>query len=100
VCLPVVSTFWILNGPLLATSVFDVEHRSRGTSLVLATSAAFAGFFPLVMNEIPNIYVKGGVLTVIATFGTIGLLWIRNRAKRGKVIIYQRPELFVSLIII
>jgi MFS family permease len=93
-CLPIVSTFWILNGPLLATSVFDVEHRSRNTSMVLATSAALAGFFPLVMEEIPDVYAQGGVLTFVAAFGTIGILWIKNRAKKGKVIIYQRPELY------
>lgn len=93
-CLPIVSTFWILNGPLLATSVFDVEHRSRNTSMVLAISAALAGFFPLIMEVIPNVYAQGGVLTFVAAFGTIGIIWIKNRAKKGKVIIYQRPELY------
>lgn len=92
--LPIVSTFWITNAPLLATSVFSVERRSQGTSMVLAMSAAMAGFFPLLMDFIPNIYVKGAVLAVVAAFGTIGILWIRNRAKSGKVIIYQRPELY------
>ena len=94
IVLPFVSTFWILNAPLLATSVFSVERRSQGTSMVLAVSAAMAGFFPLLMDLIPNIYTKGGVLAIIAFFGTIGILWIRNRAKRGKIIIYQRPELY------
>ena len=93
-CLPIVSTFWILNAPLLATSAFSVDCRSRGTSLVLATATGIAGFLPLVLEEIPNAFAQGGVLTVIAALGTIGILWIRNRAKNGNVIIYQRPELY------
>mmetsp|Transcript_196 Transcript_196/g.402 ORF Transcript_196/g.402 Transcript_196/m.402 type:complete len:333 (-) Transcript_196:110-1108(-) len=93
-CLPVTSTFWILNAPLLATSVFPVGCRSRGSSLVLATAAGMAGFLPLVLEEIPNTYAQGCVLMVIAALGTIGILWVRNRAKNGNVIIYQRPELF------
>eukprot|EP00536_Pseudo-nitzschia_multiseries_P005232 jgi/Psemu1/323806/estExt_fgenesh1_pg.C_950030 len=93
-CLPVVSTFWILNAPLLATSVFPVEYRSRGTSLVLATAAGIQGFLPLVLEEIPNAYAQGCVLTAIAALGTIGILWVRNEARRGKVVIYQRPELY------
>jgi len=93
-CLPVVSTFWILNAPLLATSVFSVEYRSRGTSLVLAAAAGIQGFLPLVLEEIPNAYAQGCVLTAIAGLGTIGILWVRNQARRGKVIIYQRPELY------
>lgn len=62
--------------------------------MVLATSAALAGFFPLIMDVIPNVYAQGGVLTFVAAFGTIGIIWIKNRAKKGKVIIYQRPELY------
>lgn len=93
-CLPVVSTFWILNAPLLATSIFPVDYRSRGTSLVLATAAGIAGFLPLVLEEIPNSYAQGSVLTIIAGLGTIGIIWIRTQAKRGYVNIYQRPELF------
>ena len=93
-CLPIVSTFWILNAPLLATSVFPVDCRSRGTSLVLATAAGIQGFLPLVLEEIPNAYVQGGVLMVIAALGTIGIIWVRNQARRGRVIIYQRPELY------
>lgn len=93
-CLPIVSTFWILNAPLLATSVFPIDCRSRGTSLVLATAAGIAGFLPLLLEEIGNIYTQGCVLTIIAALGTIGIIWIRNHAKRGNVIIYQRPELF------
>eukprot|EP00531_Pseudo-nitzschia_arenysensis_P010236 CAMPEP_0116121684 /NCGR_PEP_ID=MMETSP0329-20121206/3826_1 /TAXON_ID=697910 /ORGANISM="Pseudo-nitzschia arenysensis, Strain B593" /LENGTH=429 /DNA_ID=CAMNT_0003615509 /DNA_START=636 /DNA_END=1925 /DNA_ORIENTATION=- len=93
-CLPVVSTFWILNAPLLATSVFPVEYRSRGTSMVLATAAGMAGFLPLALEEISNTYIQGSVLTVIAALGTIGIIWVRNQAKRGNINIYQRPELF------
>ena len=94
VCLPVVSTFWILNAPLLATSVFPVDYRSRGTSMVLATAAGIAGFLPLALEEISNTYIQGSVLTIIAGLGTIGIIWVRNQAKRGNVNIYQRPELF------
>jgi MFS family permease len=93
-CLPLVSTFWILNAPLLATSVFPVDCRSRGTSMVLATAAGIAGFLPLVLEEIPNTYAQGGVLTIIAALGTIGIIWVRHQAKVGNVRIYQRPELF------
>jgi len=93
-CLPIVSTFWILNAPLLATSVFPVDCRSRGTSLVLATAAGFAGFLPFVLEEIPNTYAQGCILTVISALGTMGIIWVRNQAKRGNVNIYQRPELF------
>jgi len=94
VCLPVVSTFWILNAPLLATSVFPVDYRSQGTSMVLATAAGIAGFLPLALEEISNTYTQGFVLTIIAGLGTIGIIWVRNQAKRGNVNIYQRPELF------
>ena len=93
-CLPIVSTFWILNAPLLATSIFPVEYRSRGTSLVLATAAGIAGFLPLLLEEISNTYAQGSVLTIIAGLGTIGIIWVRTQAKRGHVNIYQRPELF------
>ncbi len=93
-CLPVVSTFWILNAPLLATSIFPVDYRSRGTSLVLATAAGIAGFLPLLLEEIPSTYAQGSVLTIIAGLGTIGIIWVRTQAKRGHVNIYQRPELF------
>ena len=93
-CLPVVSTFWILNAPLLATSVFPVDYRSRGTSLVLATAAGIAGFLPLVLEAIPSTYAQGSVLTIIAGLGTVGIIWVRVQAKRGNVDIYQRPELF------
>jgi len=93
-CLPIVSTFWILNAPLLATSVFPIDCRSRGTSLVLATAAGIQGFLPLVLEEIPNAYAQGGVLMVIAALGTIGIIWVRIQARRGRVIIYQRPELY------
>ena len=93
-CLPIVSTFWILNAPLMATSIFPVECRSRGTSLVLATASGIAGFLPLVLEEIPNTYAQGGVLTIIAALGTIGIIWVRAQATRGNVNIYQRPELF------
>ena len=93
-CLPIVSTFWILNAPLMATSIFPVECRSRGTSLVLATASGIAGFLPLVLEEIPNTYAQGGVLTIIAALGTIGIMWVRAQAKSGNVNIYQRPELF------
>ena len=93
-CLPVVSTFWILNAPLLATSVFPVDYRSRGTSLVLATAAGIAGFLPLVLEAIPSTYAQGSVLTIIAGLGTVGIIWVRIQAKRGNVNIYQRPELF------
>lgn len=91
---PIVSSFWILNAPLLVTSVFPVECRSRGTSMVLATAAGIAGFLPLMLEEIPNAYAQGFILTIIAALGTIGIIWIRNQAKRGNVKIYQRPELF------
>lgn len=93
-CFPIVSTFWILNAPLLATSIFPVEYRSRGTSLVLATAAGIAGFLPLLLEEISNTYAQGSVLTIIAGLGTIGIIWVRTQAKRGHVNIYQRPELF------
>lgn len=93
-CLPIVSTFWILNAPLLATSIFPVECRSRWTSLVLATAAAIQGFLPLLLEEISNAYLQGGVLMTIAAFGTVGIIWVRNQAARGNVIIYQRPELY------
>ena len=93
-CLPIVSTFWILNAPLLATSVFPVECRSRWTSLVLATAAGIAGFLPLLLEEIPSTYVQGCVLTIIAALGTIGIIWVRNQANMGNITIYQRPELF------
>lgn len=93
-CLPVVSTFWILNAPLLATSIFPVGYRSRGTSMVLATAAGIAGFLPLALEEISNTYIQGSVLAVIAALGTIGIIWVRYQAKRGNINIYQRPELF------
>ena len=93
-CLPVVSSFWILNAPLLATSVFPVDYRSRGTSLVLATAAGIAGFLPLLLEQISSTYAQGSVLTIVAGLGTIGIIWVRNQAKRGNVNIYQRPELF------
>lgn len=92
--LPIVSTFWISNAPLLATCLFPAEHRSRGTSLVLSIAAAFGGFFPLLLNVIRSTYAKGAVLAVVAGFGTVGIFWIKNIAKKGKVMIYQRPELY------
>ena len=94
VLLPIVSTFWILNAPLMASSIFPVDVRSRGTSMVLATAAAFAGFLPLVLEEIPNTYWQGGTLTIIAALGTVGIVWVRQQCKRGNIIIYQRPELY------
>lgn len=93
-CLPVVSTFWILNAPLMATSIFPVSCRSQWTSMVLATAAAIQGFLPLVLEKIPNVYIQGGVLMAIAALGTMGVIWVRGQAKRGRVIIYQRPELY------
>jgi hypothetical protein len=62
--------------------------------MVLATAAGIAGFLPLVLEEIPNTYAQGGVLTIIAALGTIGIIWVRHQAKVGNVRIYQRPELF------
>ena len=94
VLLPIISTFWILNAPLMASSIFPVDVRSRGTSMVLATAAAFAGFLPLVLEEIPNTYWQGGTLTIIAALGTVGIIWVRQQCKRGNIIIYQRPELY------
>lgn len=88
------STFWILNAPLLATSVFPVEVRSRWTSMIMATAAATQGFLPLILDEIASTYVQAGVLTSIAALGTAGIIWVRGQAKSGKVAIYQRPELF------
>ena len=87
ILLPIVSTFWILNAPLLATSVFSVERRSQGTSMVLAMSAAMAGFFPLLMDFIPNIYVKGVVLAVVAAFGTqSGYFGFETEQRWGKLL--------------
>ncbi|KAL7548888.1 hypothetical protein ACHAWF_012163 [Thalassiosira exigua] len=91
---PVVSTTWILNAPLLATSIFPVETRSRGTSLVLAMGTAVAGFFPLILNEVQGIYASGSILAIIAGLGAVVILWIRHCAQAGRVQIYQRKELF------
>lgn len=85
---------WILNAPLLATSIFPVETRSKGTSLVMATAAAISGFFPLALNEITNVYASGVVLAVVAALASCGILWVRGQARADKLSIYQRPELF------
>ncbi|EOD10559.1 hypothetical protein EMIHUDRAFT_120543 [Emiliania huxleyi CCMP1516] len=76
VAFPIVSTVWILNAPLLATSIFPVETRSKGTSLVMATAAAISGFFPLALNEITNVYASGVVLAVVAALASCGILWL------------------------
>ena len=105
---PFVSTIWILNAPLLATSIFPTETRSQGTSLVMAMGTAVAGFFPLLLNQMDgssssnssngnsasSMYTSGIVLASVAALGTISILWIRSRAHIGRIQIYQRVELF------
>jgi hypothetical protein len=118
--LPMVSTLWISNAPLLATSIFPQRHRSQGTSLVMATGTALAGFFPLLLNQIlqpllmvdegstsedtrsnpiagsssAGAYTCGVVLAMVAALAALAIFWIRRRAQTGAVIIYQRPQLF------
>ena len=105
--LPGISTFWILNAPLLATSIFPAHRRSEGTSLVMAMGTALAGFFPLLLNQIEHYlagddgisstrasYSCGAVLAVIAVLAATAILWIRRWALQGKIPIYQRPYLF------
>ena len=54
--------------------------------MVLATAAGMAGFLPLALEEISNTYIQGSVLTVIVALGTIGIIWVRNQAKRGNIL--------------
>ena len=92
---PAVATLWILTAPLLATSIFPVETRSKWTSMVMATGVAVAGFFPLLLDQLSTgFYLSGNVLALVAALGACGILWIRSRAKKGQVQIYQRPELY------
>ena len=91
---PAVATLWILTAPLLATCIFPVSIRSKWTSMVMATGVAAAGFFPLLLDLLDGIYVSGYVLAVVAALGAACILWIRDRAKKGRVEIYQRPDLY------
>jgi hypothetical protein len=100
--LPLVSTPWIMNAPLMATSIFPRDCRSQRTSLVMALGTALAGFFPLVLHQIETTtstgnsggdYRSGVILAMIAGMAATAIFWIRRHARQGRIIIYQRPEL-------
>lgn len=108
--LPFISTFWILNAPLLATSIFPKHYRSQGTSSVMAMGTALAGFFPLLLHQINEAadddsdatgtstrthpsYSCGWILAIDAALAAAAIFWILGRAKAKQVIIYQRPDL-------
>lgn len=84
--------YLLTNSILLLLPRIYIHTRTHAICFSLSTTQG--GFFPLLLNIIPSTYAKGAVLAVVAGFGTVGILWIKNRAKKGKVMIYQRPELY------
>ena len=97
--LPLVSTPWIMNAPLLATCIFPKERRSQRTSLIMALGTAIAGFFPLVLHQIEARAKRssnnwsGVILAVIAAMAAAAIFWIRRQAHNGRIVIYQRSDL-------
>lgn len=99
--LPLVSTTWIVNAPLMVTSIFPAECQSQGTSLIMAFGTALAGFFPLLLHQsevsdkegIGGDYRSGILLAFIAGTTVGAIYWIGRKAIQGRIVIYQRPDL-------
>ena len=98
--LPLVSTPWIVNAPLLVTCIFPKACRSQRTSLIMALGTSIAGFFPLVLHQIEATRTQnsgdcwsGVILAVIAAMAAAAIFWIREQARRGRIVIHQRSDL-------
>ena len=85
--LPVVSTFWILNAPLLATSTESLDKRAVGCS---CCHAGISG--ACIAYMIPNELGKGSLLTAIAVLGTIGIVWVHSQASVLLCACYKASE--------